>query len=159
MQEGFKKYGNAVLREIAWFAIFVFWAYYKKPAGQSFLAIRVDALHLIGLFLVLLGIIIHVWSAVILSVAISQRSVAQVGPYSYVRNPIYLSGAAVFVGLYLAYAEFRFLDLIVGLVAALLLHLVVIYSEEPNAHQRLGNLYEQYAKRVPRWLPRLRRQS
>jgi protein-S-isoprenylcysteine O-methyltransferase Ste14 len=158
MQEGFKKYGNAVFREIAWFAIFVFWAYYKKPAGQSFLAIRLDALHLIGLVLVLLGIVIHVWSAVILSAAISQRSVALVGPFSHVRNPIYLSGAAVFVGLYLAYAEFRFLDLIVALVAALLLHLFVIYREEATARQRLGNVYEQYTKRVPRWLPRLRRQ-
>ena len=50
---------NVTLRELAWLAAFVFWAYYKKPADTSFLQIRLDPIGFIGLGLVIAGIVVQ----------------------------------------------------------------------------------------------------
>ena len=80
---------------------------------------------------------------------------AKQGPYQYVRNPLYLAGALVFVGLYLLYAEFRLIDFVAAGVVGLLLHLYVVRVEEPATRQRLGAEYDEYCREVPRWMPRL----
>jgi protein-S-isoprenylcysteine O-methyltransferase Ste14 len=52
------------------------------------------------------------------------------------------------------YVGFGFLIYLV--VFFLLLHLLVVFVEEPMLKQKFGELYEQYCKSVPRWIPRLR---
>ena len=44
-----------------------------------------------------------------------------------------------------------------GLAAAvfLVLHLVVVYSEEPGLEKRFGDSYREYRRNVRRWLPRI----
>ena len=44
-----------------------------------------------------------------------------------------------------------------GLAAAvfLVLHLVVVYSEEPGLEKRFGDSYREYRRNVRRWLPRV----
>ena len=38
-------------------------------------------------------------------------------------------------------------------------HLLVVHVEEPELRRRFGPSYEEYCRRVPRWLPRFGRQK
>ena len=167
MNEGLKasahmtKWTNVALRELAWLAAFVFWAYYKKPADTSLLHIRLDPRGVIGLILVAAGIALHLWSAIVLADNICNPAepgggLAKAGPYDYVRNPIYIAGAIIFIGIYLMYAEFQRVDLIAAVLVGLLLHFYVVRVEEPATMKRLGEEYAEYRRRVPRWLPVIR---
>lgn len=154
------QWANVALRELAWLGAFVFWAYYKKPAEASFVEIRLDLIGIIGLGLVVAGIIAHLWSAMVLAMTIGNPTglsggLAKHGPYHYVRNPIYLAGATVFLGIYLIYAEFRLIDFVAAVVVGILLHLYVVRVEEPATRKRLGATYDEYCRQVPRWMPRL----
>jgi len=152
-------WANVVLRELAWLGAFVFWAYYKKPAEASFADIRRDLIGVVGLGLVVAGAIAHLWSALVLAMTVGKPTgltggLANRGPYHYIRNPIYLAGAAVFLGIYLIYAEFRLTDFVAAVVVGILLHLYVVRVEEPATRKRLGATYDEYCRQVPRWLPR-----
>jgi protein-S-isoprenylcysteine O-methyltransferase Ste14 len=154
-----KQLANVTLRELAWLGAFVFWAYYKKPDGVRFLDIRLDPLGVIGVGLIVAGVVAHLWSAIVLAVAICDPTdvgggLAKDGPYLYVRNPLYIAGAMIFLGVYLIYAEFRIVDLVAAVVVGLLLHFYVVCVEEPATMKRLGATYAEYWRRVPRWAPR-----
>jgi protein-S-isoprenylcysteine O-methyltransferase Ste14 len=74
-----------------------------------------------------------------------------VGPYRYVRNPMYLSVLAWFVGFALAVRS-----LVVLMFAAawfLMVHAFVLFYEEPGLRRRFGRTYIDYCERVPRWVP------
>ena len=76
------------------------------------------------------------------------------GPYRYVRNPIYVSVAFIYVGYFLWFGYWAIL-----MFAALALigaHFFVVLYEEPTLKRRFGDSYEEYLKRVPRWIPKLR---
>ncbi len=78
------------------------------------------------------------------------------GPYAYVRNPGYLGGIIITLGLALL-----FFSPILPLYAILTwsrLHLVVVRHEEPMLTGIFGDEYETYKKQAGRWLPKLRRQ-
>jgi protein-S-isoprenylcysteine O-methyltransferase Ste14 len=81
-----------------------------------------------------------------------QRFVA-VGPYKYVRNPMYLSGAATFVGFGLSVRSLA----VLAFAGAwfLLIHAFVVFFEEPGLRRRFGGTYEAYLHRVPRWIPKV----
>jgi protein-S-isoprenylcysteine O-methyltransferase Ste14 len=73
------------------------------------------------------------------------------GPYRFVRNPMYVGAITAFVGLAL---ELRSAS--VAALAALfglLVHLLVVYYEEPELEKRFGPSYAEYRKRVHRWIP------
>jgi protein-S-isoprenylcysteine O-methyltransferase Ste14 len=74
------------------------------------------------------------------------------GLYRYVRNPMYVgvlltaAGHAVWFGsLYLA---------VYALVLWLAFHIFVLAYEEPHLRQTFGAAYEDYSRRVPRWIPK-----
>ncbi len=74
------------------------------------------------------------------------------GPYRWVRNPIYIAGMLIVLGeawLFLSAA----LLLYAG-VAAVAFHLLVIAYEEPKLRTQFGEQYETYRRTVPRWIPR-----
>ena len=122
-----------------------------------------DGLHWPGILALAVGLALIVWAeATLLRVAHSPGGfsdapaalVAQ-GPYRHVRNPIYLGGFGVLLGLSWWRASPTLM------VAALLflpgMHVMVTRLEEPATRARLGAAYQDYLQRVPRWLPRLRR--
>jgi protein-S-isoprenylcysteine O-methyltransferase Ste14 len=41
-----------------------------------------------------------------------------------------------------------------AMVAALFFHLFVVFYEEPTLRRKFGESYAQYAKAVPRWMPK-----
>jgi protein-S-isoprenylcysteine O-methyltransferase Ste14 len=76
------------------------------------------------------------------------------GSYRFVRNPEYVGGLLLLVGQAILFKSFGFL--IYGAVLFLLFHLLVVLVEERMLKEKFGELYEQYCKSVPRWIPRLR---
>ncbi len=72
--------------------------------------------------------------------------------YRMVRNPMYVGVLMVVFGeglLYQSFAVFRY-------AAAVWLgfHLFVMVYEEPTLREKFGADYEEYCRKVPRWIPR-----
>jgi protein-S-isoprenylcysteine O-methyltransferase Ste14 len=84
----------------------------------------------------------------------TQRLVSS-GPYRRVRNPMIagvagmLAGEALFFG---SAALAGWCSLFVAIN-----HVYLVVSEEPGLRRRFGAAYVEYARRVPRWLPEIRR--
>jgi protein-S-isoprenylcysteine O-methyltransferase Ste14 len=80
------------------------------------------------------------------------REFVAVGPYRYVRNPMYIGGFGVLLGGGLVLGS----PSIAGLAALflLLVHLLVWLYEEPALESRFGDPYLHYKSVVHRWLPR-----
>ncbi len=82
------------------------------------------------------------------------KELVVVGFYRYVRNPMYVGIFLILLGHFL---WFKSVWLLVYLVIAfLIVHLFVILYEEPTLKGKFGAAYEEYLKRVPRWIPRFR---
>lgn len=80
------------------------------------------------------------------------RAVVAVGPYRWVRNPIYISALLIVGG-----EAWLFLSadlLLYAAALALAFHLLVIGYEEPRLRARFGEQYESYTRTVSRWVPR-----
>ena len=76
------------------------------------------------------------------------------GPYSYMRNPIYVGNTLIVCSL-------CFLSELVWFVPVALLWCTIVYSfvarwEESRLVTKFGPDYETYMQNVPRWIPRLR---
>ena len=80
------------------------------------------------------------------------RRVVDVGPYGWVRNPMYLSVFLVVTGETLLFLSVPLL-IYLGVVA-LVVQLFVVGYEEPTLTERFGDEYRAYRRRVPRWIPR-----
>jgi protein-S-isoprenylcysteine O-methyltransferase Ste14 len=83
------------------------------------------------------------------------REFVAVGPYKYVRNPMYIGGVALLIGFGLYLYSISILTLAVFLFFAL--HLFVVFYEEPTLSRKFGSSYEEYCKTVSRWIPRMPR--
>jgi len=81
------------------------------------------------------------------------RAFVAVGPYRYVRNPMYIGGLMLLVGMafYIGSAAI----LLLALLLACLVHLFVLFYEEPTLMRQFGRSYEEYLRSVRRWIPRL----
>jgi protein-S-isoprenylcysteine O-methyltransferase Ste14 len=80
------------------------------------------------------------------------REFVAVGPYEYVRNPMYIGGLNLLAGFGLWQQSASIL--LFALLAALIVHLFVVLLEEPDLGRRFGGSYIRYKARVNRWLPR-----
>jgi protein-S-isoprenylcysteine O-methyltransferase Ste14 len=78
------------------------------------------------------------------------RSMIDKGPYRLSRNPLYVGLLALYVGLALLIPTFWGLLLLP--VAVLLTLWGAIHPEERFLHERFGGSYDDYARRVRRWL-------
>jgi len=82
------------------------------------------------------------------------REFVAVGPYRYVRNPMYVGGFAVLLGAGLALRSPSIL--VLAGIFALWAHLFVVYYEEPGLTKRFGENYRRYKEITGRWLPKWR---
>jgi len=72
------------------------------------------------------------------------------GPYRYTRNPMYVSLALLTIGCGLLLATWWPIVLLVP--ALMIVQLFVILPEERYLRRRFGSSYEEYTRRVRRWL-------
>ncbi len=87
-------------------------------------------------------------------VAPPQRLVLR-GAFRFVRNPAYLGADALLLGQGLLFASGPVLAY-AGMMAVFY-HLLVVLHEEPSLRRKFGAAYEDYCRRVPRWVPRIPR--
>jgi protein-S-isoprenylcysteine O-methyltransferase Ste14 len=73
------------------------------------------------------------------------------GPYRYVRNPMYLGAGLALAGAALFYEAAALWAYAAAFL--LLLHLFVIWYEEPTLQRTFGEDYDQYRRQVRRWWP------
>ena len=74
--------------------------------------------------------------------------------HRYVRNPMYLGVATVIIG---EAALFRSLHVAeYALIMLTIAHVFVISYEEPTLRRQFGESYEEYRRKVPRWIPKFR---
>ncbi len=80
------------------------------------------------------------------------RRLVAVGPYRWVRNPIYVAALLVVLG-----ESWLFVSLPLLVYAgamALVFHAFVIGYEERTLRRTFGETYTEYVRTVPRWIPR-----
>ncbi len=83
------------------------------------------------------------------------RRLVAIGPYRYVRNPMYIGAGFALLG---AAIYYRSLVLVGYLVAFLvILALFVRWYEEPTLRRMFGKEYESYCANTPGWVPLRRR--
>ena len=124
--------------------------------------LELNAWFLAGSLCVLAGIVIGSWCTFEFMIRGSgtpnpldpPKFLVRLGFYQYVRNPMYVSVGFILLGETLF---FRSITLAIYSVVILIgIHLLVVLYEEPILRRRFGESYEEYCRRVPRWLPRRR---
>jgi protein-S-isoprenylcysteine O-methyltransferase Ste14 len=135
------------------------WLALRKPAGTGWASITLNGRSVAGLLLTCAGVAVYVWAARTLASGIETTTseptvLLKHGPFRFVRNPLYLAVAAVFVGMTTAYGFWESRDVLTVLLVVLAAHLVVVYVEEPATRGRLGPDYDAYRAEVPRWIPK-----
>ena len=81
------------------------------------------------------------------------RTLVVRGLYRYVRNPMYLSVSMIVLGEAAIAKSISLVEYWAGFFFAA--NLFVIFYEEPNLRGRFGASFDEYAKRVGRWIPRV----
>jgi protein-S-isoprenylcysteine O-methyltransferase Ste14 len=76
------------------------------------------------------------------------------GPYRYLRNPMYLGATLALSGAALFYEALALAAYAAGFV--LVMHVLVVFYEEPVLAETFGVEYQEYRRRVGRWWPTTR---
>lgn len=106
-----------------------------------------------GLILMGIATLGRLWSLLYICDKKTQTLVTQ-GPYSIVRNPLYVFSFCGALGLGLSSENFAVLATI--LVFYIFYYPFVVISEEQKLQSIHGDLFEQYKSKVPRFIPRFR---
>ena len=77
-----------------------------------------------------------------------------VGPYRFVRNPMYVAVLAIILGQALLFASWA--TVLYAGIALLAVLLFVRFYEEPTLERAYGDEYREYRRNVRGWIPRLR---
>jgi len=120
-------------------AIAVLW--FARPTPRSIVA---------GAFVGILGLLIRALAAGHLR---KQEHLTVSGPYAYTRNPLYFGSAILAVGAAIATRSWISALLLCGYFA--LFYSIVMRREEGELRLHFGTAFEEYARTVPLFLPRL----
>jgi protein-S-isoprenylcysteine O-methyltransferase Ste14 len=127
----------------------------RVPLGFAFVAVYLVLARplvptlLVGCCFIILGLTIRGVASGHLQ---KNEELATSGPYAHTRNPLYLGSLAIAIGFALAARNLYIAVLLVILFFTI--YLPVIRSEEEFLAAKFPN-YTDYAKQVPRFLPRL----
>jgi protein-S-isoprenylcysteine O-methyltransferase Ste14 len=116
----------------------------------------------VGFLIVLSGESIRLWGVSIIgsetrtTAAAGGTSLITTGPFAYVRNPLYLGNMLVYLGVgVMSNALFPWL-VVGGAIFFSLQYFLIVTLEEEYLAKAFGLAFEDYARRVRRFLPRLR---
>jgi protein-S-isoprenylcysteine O-methyltransferase Ste14 len=122
---------------------------------------RLAAFEIAGLVFGTLGALLALW-CVTAFISIGKgtpapfdppRRLVILGPYRFVRNPMYLGAALALAGAALVYHSFALLAYAFAFLVCF--HLLVLFYEEPHLRRTFGLSYAGYCHRVHRWWPSL----
>jgi protein-S-isoprenylcysteine O-methyltransferase Ste14 len=120
-------------------ALLVFWL--ARPVPRSIAC---------GAILGTIGLLVRACAAGYLH---KQQILTVTGPYAYTRNPLYLGSAILALGVAAAARSWIAAAILLGYFA--LVYGVVMRREEQELRQRHGAAFDEYARTVPLFLPRL----
>jgi protein-S-isoprenylcysteine O-methyltransferase Ste14 len=132
----------------------------RVPGGMVLGAVFLVLMHpsvrslWIGVALALVGAFVRVWAAGHIE---KGKAVAQGGPYALTRNPLYLGSLLMATGVVLAGQGYWLLAPFAAFYLAL--YFPVMRAEEKEMLERYGDVYRDYAARVPLFVPRFRSTS
>jgi len=109
-------------------------------------------LKMFGLLCLVACMVGRAWSAIYIGER-KRHELIRVGPFSVVRNPLYLSSFIGTVGAAMQSGMFTLVA--VATLAFAAYHRVTIAREEEFLRERHGPAYDAYARTVPRWWPKL----
>ncbi|HEX8763742.1 MAG TPA: isoprenylcysteine carboxylmethyltransferase family protein [Candidatus Acidoferrum sp.] len=121
-------------------AVAVLW--FSRPAPRHIL---------LGALVGALGLLIRGYAAGYLY---KQEVLTVTGPYAYTRNPLYLGSAVLAVGAAIAMHSWISASLLLFYFAVF--YSMVMRGEENELRLKHGAAFEEYAREVPLFLPRLR---
>ena len=139
---------------IAWsrVAVVLVFAYaVLVPAPAMFSQPAIEFLELLGFVLLSTAALGRLWCLSYIS-GFKNEVLMTEGPYSVVRNPLYLFNFAGAVGFGLAVEN----PVLAALLALgfLAFYPGVVRREEARLTERFGDTYARYRERTPRWIPR-----
>jgi protein-S-isoprenylcysteine O-methyltransferase Ste14 len=85
------------------------------------------------------------------------RRLVTTGPFAYVRNPIYLAVLLVIFGEAVLLRSATLLGYTLFLWVAF--HLRIVHFEERRLRAEFGEAFERYRGQVPRWIPKLGKET
>jgi len=124
--------------------LFSFFCIYRETEHWSSLVL--------GLTLFVAGLSLRVWAQMHLHYRLNlKKTLTTTGPYSFVRNPIYIGNTLILTGT-------TFLSELFWLVPAMLVTCLVTYAltvryEESHLRSKYGAPYVEYLHQVNRWVP------
>jgi protein-S-isoprenylcysteine O-methyltransferase Ste14 len=145
--------GGWLFRQRTWLPLPLIAAILLIPGSQN---VEPTPLWLSGPALVLAGEAVRLWAVHHIGAISRTRSdrlgpLISTGPFSLVRNPLYLGNVALWVGFAMS-ARLLWMAPLILVVLGLEYHAIVRW-EEQLLTARLGDSYRAYAARVPRWVP------
>jgi protein-S-isoprenylcysteine O-methyltransferase Ste14 len=112
-----------------------------------------------GICIIIIGTLLGAWTVILFKVkgkgtpnpAFPPKEFIVTGPYKFTRNPMVMAGLIILIGesiFYYSPSTFGFAILFI-----ISLYLYIRYVEEPELKKRFGQPYDDYLKKVPRFLP------
>lgn len=145
---GFARYRIAVSRLVA-VGLLVMLLTTRQPLWLDPLLTQV--MYWLGFLLLMVCTLGRLWSLQYLS-GFKTKTVVEAGPFSVVRNPLYLFSFLGALGACLVANHALLAGVLI--VAYVVYYPFVVISEERGMERELGSAYLAYKKRVPRFLPR-----
>jgi len=136
---------NALIAPLLFFALLS--SFYKYENGKIIWPL--------GVSIFLVGFFLRIWGQEHLHCRLKDhKSLTLTGPYSFVRNPIYIGSILISLG---AIVTSGLLWLVpIALFYCLGVYsLVIRYYEEPHLLDKYGDPFRQYMVEVPRWFPKV----
>lgn len=120
------------------------------PAAQGPHTLVGELGELLGFALLVAATLWRIWCALFIAGS-KNAELATSGPYSVVRNPLYIGNLFGAIGFGFA-VQMPVLALLIALAFALF-YPSVVANEERSLAARFGERYSEYCARVPRWIP------
>jgi protein-S-isoprenylcysteine O-methyltransferase Ste14 len=105
----------------------------------------------VGLFLWCNGLFTFVGKGTLAPID-APKFLVRAGPYQWMRNPMYIGVLLIISGEAILFHSLLLVSYV--LLVGAVMHLFVVFVEEPSLRRQFGESYETYLRTVPRWLPR-----
>jgi protein-S-isoprenylcysteine O-methyltransferase Ste14 len=153
------------LRSLFWVVVlpgmvagYIPWRFFGLAQTRPFVGDAVDA---VGIALISVGacvLLVCVWEFArsgrgTLAPVDAPRELVVQGLYRYVRNPMYVGVAIILLGELLLVRSTAFL--MYAAAWFIIVNVFVILYEEPALRRRFGGSYDEYTRRVHRWIPQI----
>lgn len=109
-----------------------------------------QALRWVGYFLIIICVLGRTWSAAYIG-GQKARIIVDLGPYSVTRNPLYVFSFFGAVGI--GFSTGMVTPGLVIVLVYVVYYRMIVAREEAHLAARHGEIYTDYVRRVPRWIP------